>query len=253
MTARSWLSSASEAGGGAAPRIVAHRGASGTAPENTLVALERARAAGAQWVEVDVQRTADGVLILVHDDTWMRTAGVDSAIAATPWSAVQGFDVGRWRAAQFAGEPVPTLPAALALARSGLHFDLEIKSPEQHPGLASAVVAAVRQAGVEDRVVLSCFDAGVIEALAASVSDIALAYLSHAATPRRHARIRDYVLHHSAVTGDPVAMQALCSAGARVWAYTVDDPALARAVVAAGATAVISNYPERLLELWPSA
>ena len=251
MTARSSLRSTPE-GAGAAPRIVAHRGASGTAPENTLAALWRAHACGARWVEVDVQRTADGVLILVHDDTWERTAGVATAIAATPWAEVARFDVGRWFAAQFAGEPVPTLAAALQLARDGVCFDLEIKSPQNHPGLASEVVAAVRAAGVGDRVLLSCFDAGIVEEVASTTTEITVAYLAHAVHARRHPRIGNYVFHHSAVTANPEAMQALRAAGARVWAYTVDEPRLAAAVAAAGADALISNYPERLLAVWPS-
>jgi glycerophosphoryl diester phosphodiesterase len=227
--------------------VVAHRGASGLAPENTLAALRRAQAIGATWAEVDVQRTSDGVLVLVHDDTWERTAGDRRAIAAVPWDVVRGFDAGSWYDAAHAGEPPATLDAALDLAKRGLHLDLEIKSPAHHPGLAADVVAAVRRAGVADRVLLSCFDPDVVESVADAAPDVAAAYLASAPLARRHPRVATYVLHHAVVTGQPEYVAELRARGARSWTYTVDDAATARAVSAAGARAVITNHPERFL------
>jgi glycerophosphoryl diester phosphodiesterase len=229
------------------PLIVAHRGASGTAPENTITALRRGMAMGATWAEVDVQRTADGILLLVHDDTWERTAGVARAIAATPWDEVRRFDAGAWFDPAFTGESPPTLEQALELARDGLQFDLEIKSPENHPGLAADVVAAVRRAGVASRVLLSCFDPDVIDHVANEAPDIAAAYLAGAPIERIHPRVNTYVLHHDVVTGVPDYTARLRARGARIWAYTVNDVYTARAVMAAGATAIITNYPERFL------
>jgi glycerophosphoryl diester phosphodiesterase len=231
----------------AEPLVVAHRGASGTAPENTLAALRLAMAVGATWAEVDVQRTSDGVLVLVHDDTWERTASVAGAIAATGWEQVRHFDVGRWFEPAFAGERPPTLEQALELARNGLQFDLEIKSPENHPGLAADVVAAVRRAGVASRVLLSCFDPEVIDQVANEAPDIAAAYLAGVPIERMHPRVSTYVLHHEVVTGRPDYIARLRTRGARIWTYTVNDAETAQAVTVAGATAIITNHPERFL------
>jgi glycerophosphoryl diester phosphodiesterase len=229
------------------PVVVAHRGASGTAPENTITALRRAMAMGATWAEVDVQRTSDGVLVLVHDDTWERTAGVAGAIAATPWEQVRRFDAGAWFDPAFAGERPPTLEQALELARDGLQFDLEIKSPENHPGLAADIVAAVRRAGVASRVLLSCFDPDVIDEVANEAPDIAVAYLAGVPIERRHSRVTTYVFDHTVVIGSPEYIARLRARGARIWTYTVNEADIARAVTAGGATAIITNYPERFL------
>ena len=115
--------------------VVAHRGASGRAPENTLASLALAAELGAPWAEVDVQRTADGVLVLVHDDTWARTAGLERAIRDTPWETVRGLDAGGWFAPRFRGEAPPSLDRVLEFASGRLGLDLEIKSPQDHPGL----------------------------------------------------------------------------------------------------------------------
>jgi len=227
--------------------VIAHRGASGQAPENTLAALRRAADLGAGWAEVDVQRTADGVLVLVHDDTWERTAGVAAGVAATPWTVVRGFDAGRWFAPRFAGECVPALADVFTAVGHRLRLDLEIKSPAQHPGLAADVVAAVRRAGLQSRVVLSCFDPVVVEWVADQAPDIAAAYLVQSPSSARHPRVAIFVLDHALVTGDPAFVAALRSDGRRIWSYTVDEVALAGVVAAAGVEAVITNYPERFL------
>ncbi len=230
---------------GAGFEVIAHRGASGRAPENTLAALELAIDSGARWAEVDVQRTSDGVLVLVHDDTWLRTGGLDRAIAATPWNAVRGLDVGGWFAPHFAGQAPPTLEAALRL--ESLSFNLEIKSPEHHPDLGFDVVAAVRRMGAAARVLLTSFDAGLVEALADAAPELQFGYLSVRPPERRHARIRTFVLAEDHIV--PAWVRERHAEGSVVWAWTVDDVSRAQALRDAGVAAVISNYPERLAGL----
>lgn len=226
-------------------RVVAHRGASGEAPENTAAALARARACGAAWAEVDVQRTADGVLVLVHDDSWLRTAGVDRSIAATPWADVAGFDAGAWFSPAFAGERVLTLDRALA--DTDLHFDLEIKSPEHHPGLGRDVVAAVRRHGAQNRVVLTCFDAEVVDDIAVHAPDVRAGYLAAHPLGRTHPAVRVYALEAGVLLGHAGYASELARRGMEVWVWTVDDPALGAPLAAAGASAVITNHPARWL------
>ena len=230
-------------------RVVAHRGASGEAPENTWAALARARACGAAWAEVDVQRTADGVLVLVHDDSWLRTAGVDRGVAVTPWAEVAALDVGRWFAPAFAGERVPALDDVLA--HTDLHFDLEVKSPQEHPGLARDIVAAVRRHGAQDRVILTCFDPEVVEEIATQAPELRAGYLAAHALGRTHPAVRVYALEAGVLLGHAGYAAELRRRGADIWVWTVDDPALATTLVAAGAQAVITNYPARWLERAP--
>lgn len=230
-------------------RVVAHRGASAEAPENTGAALSRARAHGAAWAEVDVQRTADGVLVLVHDDSWLRTAGVDRGIAATAWQDVAAFDVGAWHSPAHAGEKVPTLDGILG--GTDLCFDLEIKSPEHHPGLGRDIVEMVRRHGAQERVVLTCFDADVVETIASQAPDVRCGYLASYPLGRTHPAVRLYALDAGVLLGHPGYAAELRRRGAEVWVWTVDDPALGPALEAAGAQAVITNHPARWLERAP--
>ena len=227
-------------------RIVAHRGASGSAPENTLAALRRALELGARWAEVDVQRTADGVLVLVHDDSWQRTAGLDRPICDTPWDVVRQLDAGLWFDARFAGEPPPRLEDTLELAARGLCLDLEIKSPERHPGLGEQVVDAVRRAGVAARVLLTSFDTALVERLADQAPDVACGYLSTHLEPGEHPRVRSLAVHAAALEAEPEAARR-ATAKYEVLAWTVDDLPCAVRLADLGVRAIVTNHPERFL------
>lgn len=132
---------------------VAHRGASWEAPENTLAALRRAVDLGADKVEVDVQRSRDGALVLMHDTTLVRTTNVRQVYPGrAPWRVADftygellRLDAGSWKSALFAGEVIPTLGQAIELVhRAGAGLLLELKAPEAHPGIVTDLVAVMR-------------------------------------------------------------------------------------------------------------
>ncbi|MGF1562172.1 MAG: glycerophosphodiester phosphodiesterase [Geminicoccaceae bacterium] len=110
------------------PKVIGHRGAAGLAPENTLASIRKAAAFGARWVEFDVKLSADGVPILMHDDTLRRTTNGRGKVAATAWAALQQLDAGGWFDDPYKGEPIPSLEAALALlADLRLSANIELK------------------------------------------------------------------------------------------------------------------------------
>ena len=122
------------------PPVIGHRGAAGEAPENTLVGLRRAHALGCKWVEFDVRLTADGELILLHDDRLERTTNGRGHARELTLAAIRRFDAGAWFDPLFVGEPVPTLDEAIALlAELGLGANIELKS---EPGDALATARA---------------------------------------------------------------------------------------------------------------
>lgn len=111
------------------PRLIAHRGALLRAPENTLPSLREAARLGAAWVEFDVQRSRDGRLFLLHDDTLDRTTDGRGLAAARAWDELAGLDAGAWFAPAFAGTRLATLEQALALcAELGLGANVELKA-----------------------------------------------------------------------------------------------------------------------------
>jgi glycerophosphoryl diester phosphodiesterase len=140
-------------------QIWAHRGARAEAPENTLPAFELALAQGADGVEFDVQLTADGNVVVIHDETVGRTTDGTGPVVGFTLAELQGLDA----AAGFpgyAGVQIPTLADTLALlAPTGLTLNIELKnSEEDYPGLEEKVLAAVAAHRIADRVVLSSFN-----------------------------------------------------------------------------------------------
>ena len=121
--------------------IVAHRGASHTAPENTLAAFHLAWKQGADAIEGDFRLTKDGHIVCVHDEDFKRTANLDKRVQTLTLAEVQKLDVGSWKDPKFKGEPVPTLDQVLAIVPSGKRLFLEIKcGPEIIPALKKSVL-----------------------------------------------------------------------------------------------------------------
>ena len=215
------------------------------APENTLPALVRAMELGADGVEIDVQRTADGVLVLVHDDDWRRTTGVAAPVRATRWAEVQTFDAGVWFGSAFRGTPPPTLQAALERLPDGSFVDVEIKSPELDAGLGEAVLAAVQAHRSRLRLLLTSFDHDCIARLAAVAPDLEYGLLDRI-RPEPRPECKHQVLAHESLLEEPAHVARVHGCGGRVFAWTVDDPALGRALAALGVDGVITNDPARL-------
>ncbi|UKY51830.1 glycerophosphodiester phosphodiesterase [Streptomyces inhibens] len=146
--------------GTAATLVIAHRGASRYAPENTLAAVDAAHRRGLIWVENDVQRTKDGRLVVMHDTTLKRTTDAAKVFPGrAPWrlgdftaAEIARLDAGSWFGKRFAGERVPTLADYVRrLDRNGQRLLLEIKAPERYPGIEAQVVRELRAQGWLDR------------------------------------------------------------------------------------------------------
>ena len=127
------------------PKVIGHRGAAATAPENTLAGFRRAKSVGVDWVEFDTQISADKHCIVFHDDKLDRTTDGSGSVDDTDYQVIRRLDAGAWFDPAFAGEHVPSLKETLALLRaSGLHPDIEIKpSDGREVETARAVIAEI--------------------------------------------------------------------------------------------------------------
>ncbi len=238
-------------------RLIGHRGAAAVAPENTLAGIARAAAAGAGMVEFDVKLTADGVPILMHDDRLTRTTGRDAAVAETPFSRLRKLDAGRWFDEAFAGEAVPTLADALSLLYSlGLSANIEIKPcPGRAAETALRTVDTVLSLWPTGRPppLISSFSADALTAARAAGPELPVAVLvdSDHEGPARPWAVLAARLDAAAVN---VEASLLAShgvdryriAGHAVIAWTVNDPATARHLLADGVDAVITDDPAGL-------
>jgi glycerophosphoryl diester phosphodiesterase len=151
------------------PRIVAHRGASFEAPENTLAAFKRAWALGVEAVELDVHLTADGEVVVIHDPTTLRTAGVDRRVAEQTLAELKALDVGAWKHIKYKGERIPTLAQALATIPARRTMFVEIKSGIETAPAIAGVIRSAQPTSVS--IALQGFDPEALGALAAQVPE----------------------------------------------------------------------------------
>jgi glycerophosphoryl diester phosphodiesterase len=234
-------------------RIIAHRGASRVAPENTLAALRAAAEAGARAVEFDVSLLGDGTAVLHHDPTLERCTDASGPLSAIGIEDLARIDAGSRFAPRFAGERVPTLRGALdALERLGLSANLEIK-PHGQP--VEPIVAAVAEAlsarpWTGPGVLVSSFDLGAVAALRGHLprQPVAALYETPPADwPEEIARLGAEAMHMDHRSLAPEHLEQAEESGIALRVYTVTDPAAFAPFRRAGLAGVITDDPAAFL------
>jgi glycerophosphoryl diester phosphodiesterase len=237
------------------PRVIGHRGAAASAPENTLAGLRQAKALGCRWVEFDVRLTADGRAVLLHDNRLRRTTDGRGKLTELSLAALRNYDAGGWFGPPFAGERVPTLEEAIALlAELGLGANVELKAARGRETETGAVVAGLL-ARLWPRELppplVSSFHRRALAAVRASAPAIARGVLFRA-VPRNWRAIADS-LGCATIHADHLSLrQALVSkirgSGYPLLAYTVNDPGRAQILFDWGVTGIFSDAPRLLLD-----
>lgn len=232
------------------PRVViAHRGASGTCPENTLAAFRRAAALGAHMIELDVQLTHDGEVVVVHDWTLDRTTDGSGPVGAAALADIRQLDAGAWFDARFAGERVPTL--AEVLAGVTLPVNVELK-PVGDDGLETRALAIVDAAAAAARVVFSSFDPHVLVRLRARAAGARIGVLWEDTRIEEAVHLAERVgartLHVRKDVVSRTLVETAGAAGLAVLAWTVNDPGESRHLEAVGVEGIFTDFPERFLQ-----
>ncbi|MDR5867691.1 glycerophosphodiester phosphodiesterase family protein [Halomonas koreensis] len=235
------------------PRLIAHRGLSARAPENTLAAVRAAHEAGLGWVELDVQLLGDGTPVIWHDRDLKRCSDGRGRLAALDLAAARQLDAGRWFAPAFAGAPMATLEEMLALlAERGMGVNLELKVNRGHDpeALAEAVVPALLAALPADRCLLSSFDVRALtrSRALAGPDRLALGILHKRLPDDWEARCRElaaFSVHTDWRRLSAPRARAVKAAGYALVCYTVNDPDAFAPRWAWGVDAVISDDPTR--------
>ncbi len=233
------------------PRLIGHRGARMTAPENTLSGIRQAHVEGATWVEFDVKLTADGVPVLIHDETVDRTTDGSGAVADMSLARIKQLDAGTPFDAAFAGERVPTLVDALALMASlGMGFNLEVKPcPGRERETALVALDTVRKHWTGPTPIFSSFKAASLAAVRDAGPEMPRGYLAEALGPDWLAEARTLGCRfahpgHRHLTREQVA--AAKAAGFPVLAWTVNDAARGRELLSWGVDSLITDCPAAL-------
>src|SRR6201982_3817270 len=145
--------------------VIAHRGSSGHAPENTMAAFRKAVAQGATFIETDLQLSRDARFVAIHDSTLDRTTGVHGSVHDLTLAELRRLDAGSWFGSEFAGERIPALEEILQFSKKhDVVFYLELK-PSGSWGGEHALIGALRSSGEIARPIVISFDAGILAAL----------------------------------------------------------------------------------------
>jgi glycerophosphoryl diester phosphodiesterase len=243
---RSWVRRAGEP-----MTVIAHRGASSAAPENTLIADEVARRGGAVWIENDVQPSKDGVPYVLHDSTVDRTTDGTGPIRSLTSAQLDALDAGSWFAPAFAGARVPTLAAQLTDLRTrGGRLLLEIKGPHGREEV-DRIVREVRSLRMTDRVFVQSFDPAALRYVRELAPELPLGLLRDTLDPDPVAvagelGLAAYNVSDRGLSARPLAVQELHAANVAVNVWTVDRPARWKELDALGVDGVITNRPTEL-------
>jgi glycerophosphoryl diester phosphodiesterase len=229
-------------GGRRPTTVTAHRGSARQAPENSLSAIRQAITEGADYVEIDVQETKDGALVLVHDADLARLAGVTGRISEMTLAEVKSADIGARSDPAFAGERVPTLDEALEAVEGKARLMIELKYYPGDQRLAERVVETVRARGMSDQVVIKSLTYRGLEAVRRLAPRIWVGYLI--ATPVRDPHRLD-VDFYSVLQRliDPDFVLQAHRRGRKVLAWTVNDASDMARLSGMGVDNLITDVP----------
>lgn len=227
---------------------IAHRGASGIAPENTLTAFKTAIEIGVDAIELDLHGTANNQIVVIHDPTLDRTTNLDGLIKQMTLNKIKHADAGSWFDKKFEGEPIPTLSEVLAFAADKTISVLEIKDTT----IAKRVVEIVCEMDVLNRVIIISFDISSIETVRSIEPKISTGLLiggrNGSVCPIRLCQkvclLGSNILnvHHQLIT--PEFAYEVRRRGVTLWCWTVDDIERIRELISYGVQGITSNYPE---------
>lgn len=230
------------------PFVVGHRGAAGLAPENTLPAIDAGIQHGVHAIEVDVHRTRDGKLVVMHDTSVERTTQSSGEIRDMTWDQIRQLDAGRHFAPSYAGTSVPTLSQVIErVLRAGCTLIVEVKDPALYPGIAQdlADLFADRVPSVGDDVVVISFDVEWLRHFHKAAPDVRLGqlHLWGGNWPDVAGTFAVDVYWQSVIL-DPTLLWRARRRGYQCWVWTLNKPRIGRLLWILGVEAVTTDRPD---------
>lgn len=240
------------------PPVMAHRGLSARAPENTLAAVRAAHAAGCRWVELDVQLLGDGTPVIWHDARLNRCSHSRGRLADLDRQRARRVDAGSRFAPRFRGEPMASLEAMLALVETlglGLNLEFKLHRGRDPAALVDTVLPLVERCLPPSRWLASSFDRRALHALRRHRPDpqrLRLGIIDKRLPRRWREEVREldaFSLHLDWRRLREPQARAVAASPCRLVAYTVNQPRIARRLYAWGAASLISDDPPALIDI----
>lgn len=238
---------------------IAHRGASSYAPENTFAAYDKALAMGVNHIELDVQLTRDGHIVVIHDDTVDRTTNGQGSVEDFTLSELRALDAGGWFGAEYKNEPIRSLGETLEQYKGRLHFHIEIKQREIAGGLAKRTIDMARGYGLTDSVTITSFRKEWLQEAAAYDSTLPKGWLVPMGSAVWDDSMIDLIIEQSkelrlaqicprANLTTPQLVDRLHAEGFVVRCHGLFNEDLMRHAVDVGADGATVNFPDKMAE-----
>jgi glycerophosphoryl diester phosphodiesterase len=222
--------------------VMAHRGAAGAAPENTLASIERAISDNADFVEIDVQETSDGEVVVIHDSDLMKIGNTNLKIWDATYEQLQHIDVGSWFSSEFSGERVPKLKQVLELCRDKTHVNIELKYYGHDKRLEESVVEVVEAADMAPQIVVMSLKYNAIEKIRMLRPTWTIGLLTAQAVGNLTKLDADFLaVHTGLVSGHFV--RAAHKSDKKVFAWTVNDALQMSRMISMGVDGLITDEP----------
>lgn len=238
------------------PPVIAHRGASAYAPENTLAAFKKAKELGASWIEFDVMLTADKEVVVFHDETLERTTNGQGPVSERPGAYLKTLDAGSWFQAQFIGEKIPTLSEVLEFLRQyPLLVNIEIKAfPGQEKEIVSQVFKVLNREWPKNipAPLMSSFSMAVLRAWKMQSTDYAIGFLMDnifSQWEQAYQELQASSLNvNQSLLDSAATVNFFKQVAGSLLAYTVNDPQRARELLSWGVDAVFTDCPDKMVK-----
>jgi len=228
--------------------VTAHRGNVLDAPENTVSAILQAIEDGADYAEIDVQETADGVPVLLHDTDFLRVAGLRKKIWEVRYEEVRDLDVGSWFGPEFRDERVPTLAEAVRAAKGRIRLNVELKVNRHEERLPERVAEVLRQEEAGDWAIVSSLSYPALQRVRKVDPEIRIAYV--VADTLGDITVRDVeAIALSSSAARPGLVVSIQDSGKEAWVWTVNDPRRMSWFIDMGVDNIITDRPAELAAL----
>lgn len=233
--------------------IVAHRGASGYAPENTIAAFDKAVEMKADYIEIDVQRSKDGELVIIHDTTVDRTTDGTGEVKDLTFEQLRALDAGSFKGEQFKGEKIPTFDEILDRYHGKTGILIELKAPELYPGIEESVAQELKERNLDhpqnEKIIIQSFNFESMEKMNELLPKVPIGVLTSSQADASEQALKEFSAYadyfnpsYGIVSEDLV--EQVHSLGMKISSWTVNSQETADFLLSMDVDAIITNYPD---------
>ena len=242
-------------------KVIAHRGGSDLAPENTLAAFQNAIDLGVDMIEIDVEQTSDSIVVVIHDEKVDRTTNGTGWVDSLSFAYVKTLDAGSWFDKKFKNERIPSLEEVLQFVDGRVILLVEIKAgSERYPGIEQRTAEAIQKYNAHSWTIVQSFNEKAIERVRLLDPGIETYYLLGRNFKQYYQEIRNQInqdtpikpgydgiaVHHSML--DSKSVDSIKQFGLGVFTWTVDEVEAMKKMMDAGVDGIITDAPDKLID-----